>query len=144
MLLFVWYTVADMNFKVFVETNTYEPIIMLMPPAWWRHQNKEILFIWMLIASVYLINFYLLEFLGFCRTNHVIYEPVITRILIVYWGLCLNVDCLYLFHKLLQTWNSKFLWKQYHMSLHWGWCLLRHDVIKIGKFVFVWTLIVSS
>ena len=104
----------------------------------------------MLIASVSLINFCWLVFLGFCRTTHDIYEPIITRMLIAYWhlqnrdiSLFLNIDCLFLFHKLLLTWNSKFLWKQPYMSLQLGWCLLRNDVIKIGKFLFVWTLIAS-
>ena len=35
-----------MNYKVFLETTIYEPIIMLIPLAWWRHQNK-ILFVYL-------------------------------------------------------------------------------------------------
>ena len=57
-------------------------------------------------------------------------------------SLCLNDDCFGLFHKLSLAWSSKFLWKQPYISLQWGWCLLRNDVIKIGKFVFVWMVIV--
>ena len=113
-------------------------------------KTRKFLFIWMLIASVYLINFCWPEFLCFFGTNHVIYKPTIMRMLIVYWclqnrdsSLCLNIDCLCSFHKLPQTWNSNIWWKQYHMSLQWGWCLLRNDIIKIGKFIFVWPLIVS-
>ena len=60
--------------------------------------------------------------------------------LVAYWRLqnrdifvCLNIDCLFLFYKLLLTWNSKLLWKEWYMNLQWGWCLLRYDVIKIGK-----------
>ena len=49
----------------------------------------------------------------------------------------------FLFHKLLLTWNSKFLWKEPYKSLQLGWCLLRNDVIKVGNFLFVWTLIVA-
>ena len=57
-------------------------------------------------------------------------------------SLCLNDDCFCLFHKLSLAWSSKFLWKQPYISLQWGWCLLRSAVIKIGKFVFVWMVIV--
>ena len=58
-------------------------------------------------------------------------------------SLLMNIDCLFLFHNLLLTWNSKFLWKQPYKSLQLGWCLLRNDVIKVGNFLFVWTLIVA-
>ena len=95
-------------------------------------KTRKFLFIWMLIASFYLINFCWPEFLCFWGGNHVIYKSTIMRMLNVFRiGIFrLNVDCLCLFHKLSQTWNSKFLWKRYHMSLQWGWCLLRNDVSK--------------
>ena len=90
------------EFQVFCGNKHLEPI---MPPSWWHHKNKEILFISMLIASVSLINFCWLVFLEFCRTTHDIYEPIITRMLIAYWhlqnrdiSLLLNIDCLFLFH----------------------------------------------
>ena len=66
-LLLFWETAADMNFKVFVPT-IYNPIIMLMPFAWWRHQNKNF-FVWMLNASVYLINYHWHEFKFFVETT---------------------------------------------------------------------------
>ena len=97
-------------------------------------------------TSIYLINFRKQEFLDFCGTNHVIYDPKITWMLIAYWPLqnrdilnrlFFNVDCLCLCHELLLIWNSKFLLKQPYMSLQWDWCLFRNDIIKIGKFVFV-------
>ena len=139
---------ADLNFKAFVAANIYEPI---MPAAWWRHQNKKIFdYLNVDCIWVFLINFCWLLFLGFCGTSHDVYEPVNTGMLIAYWRLqsrgisfCLNFDCLFLFYKLLLTWNSKSLWKQPYMSLQLGRCLLRNDLIKIGKFLFVWTLIVS-
>ena len=109
------------EFQGFCGNKHLEPI---MPPPWWHRQNKDIFFIWMLIASVSLINFCWLVFLGFYRTTHDIYEPIITRMLIAYWhlqnrdiSLFLNIDCLFLFHKLLLKWTSKFLWKQPYMRL---------------------------
>ena len=98
-------TAADMNFKVFVEATIYEPIIMLMPFAWRRHQNKK--------SFVYLngdclcafANLSLTWIFRFSQNQHVIYELLITWMLITYWHLqnkniflCLNVDCLCLFH----------------------------------------------
>ena len=117
----------DMNFKIFVlmhhvDASCVDDVI----------KTRKFLFIWMLIASFYLINFCWPEFLCFWGGNHVIYKSTIMRMLNVFRiGIFrLNVDCLCLFHKLSQTWNSKFLWKRYHMSLQWGWCLLRNDVSK--------------
>ena len=49
----------------FVEVTIYEPIIMLMPLAWWRHQNNKIFVCGMLNASVYLGNCCWHEFQGF-------------------------------------------------------------------------------
>ena len=137
-----------MNWKVFVETNIYNLSCLLRDGI---IKTRKIFFIWMLIASVSLTNFCWLVFLGFYKTTHDIYEPIITRMLIAYWhlqnrdiSLFLNIDCLFLFHKLLLKWTSKFLWKQPYMSLQLGWCLLRNDVIKVGKFLFVWTLLIVS
>ena len=135
-----------MNFKIFVETN-----IMLMIHAWMTSSKQGHfclfecwlpLFIWQTFVD---LNFYVFS------------KPTMSSISLQSCGcllrinvfqnrdisLCLNIDCLCLFHKLSQTWNSKLWWKEYHISLQWGWCLLRNDVIKIGKFIFVWTLIVS-
>ena len=65
-------------------------------------------------TSIYLIIFLWHEFLVLGGTNHIIYEPIITWMLISYWrlqnrdiSLCLNVNCLCLIHELLLTWNSK-------------------------------------
>ena len=137
---FVWILNASVSlidccwyeFKVFVETSIYKSIIMLMGSN--VIKTRKFWFIWMLIASVYLINFCSLEFLGFCATNHAIYESITMRMLIAYWrlqnkdiSLCLNVDCLYLFYKLLQTWFAKFFRKQYRTILHW--CMMHNMLI---------------
>ena len=79
-------------------------------------KTRKLLIIWMVIASVYLINFHWHEFLSFCRTNYVIDELItVTWMLIAYWrlqnrdiSLRLNVHCLCLFHKLLLTWIKSF------------------------------------
>ena len=93
------------EFQGFCGNKHLEPI---MPPAGYIIKTRKFLFIWILIASVSLINFCWLICLGFCRTTHDIYEPIITRRLIAYWhlqnrdiSLFLNIDCLFLFHKLL-------------------------------------------
>ena len=59
-LLVIWWIVPDINFKDIVEGTIYEPII--------------ILFVWMLNASVYLLNWCWREFQSFCGTNH---QPII-------------------------------------------------------------------
>ena len=79
-------------------------------------KTRKLFIIWMVSASVYLINFHWHEFLSFCRTNYVIDELItVTWMLIAYWrlqnrdiSLCLNVHCLCLFHKLLLTWIKSF------------------------------------
>ena len=85
-----------MNFKVFVKTAIYDPI-MLMPIAWYRHQNKRDfslfecwlpLFIWQIVID---INFKMTLFPS--------------------------------------------------MILYSRWYLLRNGVIKIGKFLFTWSLL---
>ena len=132
----------DMNFKIFVlmhhvDASCVDDVI----------KTRKFLFIWMLIASFYLINFCWPEFLCFCGGKHVIYKPTITRMLNVFrigiflfvWML---IDSVY-FINCHKHEIQGFLWERYQMSLQWGWCLLRNDVIKIGSFIFVWTLIVS-
>ena len=88
-------------------------------------KTMKFLFIWMLIASVYLINCRWQKFQGFCGSNHTIYKTISTWMFTAYWQLqnrgfshlCLNVNCFCLFDKLLLKRNLKFLWKQPHMSL---------------------------
>ena len=76
----------------------------------------------MLIASVSLINFCWLVFLGFCRTTHDIYEPIITWTLITYCNLP----------------NRGIFWiviaSFYFINCCLGWCLLGNDAIKVGNF----------
>ena len=135
-----------MNFKVFVETTIYEPIIMLMRIAWWIQgtfyvYNGERLY--------YLFDKLFFTWISRLLRNHVISEPIITEMLIAYWrfqnryiSICLNVYGLCLCLKMLLTRNSKVLFKQTFISLKWCWYLLHNDVIKIRKIVFVWTLLV--
>ena len=66
----IWKTAVDMNFKFFVEATIYEPIIMLMPLRDDVIKKKKILFVWMLNASVYLINCCWHEFQVFYGSNH--------------------------------------------------------------------------
>ena len=65
-----------MNFKVFVEPTIYEPTTILMRDGIIR--TTKFLFVWMVIASVYLIKLRWQKFPGFCGTNHVSYELITT------------------------------------------------------------------
>ena len=68
-LLFIWQTVADMNFRFFVEATIYEPIIMLTLLAWKRHQNKKT-FVCVNTECFCFINCCWHEFQGFHGSNH--------------------------------------------------------------------------
>ena len=112
MLLLIWLTTAGTNFKVFFKTNIYEPIML---SVWSRHQNKEIFVCFNVGCLCFFDKPFLIWISWVLRNQLCIYEPLIKRMLIAYWGLqnrdiylCLNVDCLFLFQKLLLTWNSKF------------------------------------
>ena len=65
---------SGMNFKVFVEAAITELIIMLIPLAWWRYQNKEI-FVYLNVDCLCLFGEP--EFQAFCGSNHTIYETTI-------------------------------------------------------------------
>ena len=119
--LFPWKLVSSVlknccwnEFQGFWESSHLWAIIMLMPFAWWRHQNKEI--------CIYLNGdcFCLLYKLSLtwvfrflrnqpCHQNKKIY-------------VCLNTQCFYLFHKLLLTWilkgfcGNNLLWAYYHVA----------------------------
>ena len=93
-----------------------------------------------MITSVYLINFRWHEFLGFCGTNHAIYEPKIKRMLITYWrlqnraiSLCLNVDCLCLFHKLLLSKKMILKLKVEILTLGSNWTKNQEHWAPIGE-----------
>ena len=52
-----------------METKIYEPIIMFMRPAWWRHQNKEI-FVYLNVDCLCLFDKILLTLIyGFLRNQ---------------------------------------------------------------------------
>ena len=67
-----------MNFKVFVEPTIYEPTTILMRDG--IIKTTKFLFVWMVIASVYLIKLRWQKSPGFCGTNHVSYELITTWI----------------------------------------------------------------
>ena len=77
-------------------------------------------------------------------------EPIITLTFIVellyiikVWKFLFPWTLVSCFAKLLQTWISRFLWKQPSMSLSLCWCLLHEDVNRIRKVLFIWMVIVS-
>ena len=94
---------------------------------------RKFLFVWMLNASVYLRNCCWHEFQGLCGSNHLrAYNHVDDS----------HHQFVDEFHH-HQAWISRFLWKQPSLSLLSCWYLLRDDVIKIRKFLFIWMLIAS-
>ena len=137
-----------MIFKVFVETNIYEHV---MPPAWWRHQNKEI-FVYLYVDCICLFDKLLLTCIfrvlrnqpwHLLAYNHADAYCVLTS---SEQGYFFFFEYRLPFFIPLTVAYTKFkvLWKQPYMSLQLGWCLLRNDVIKVGKFLFVWTLLIVS
>ena len=91
---------------------------MLMPLAWWHHQNKKI-FVCVNAEYFCLSDKMMLkwEFQDSCGRNHL--EPIIIFMPLVGWRhqnkkhfICVNVECFCLFIKLMLTWISKFLWNQ--------------------------------
>ena len=109
MLLFIWYTVADMNFKIFVEAAIQGPIIMSMTFAWLWHRNKNI-FLCLNPECFCLFDTLLLTWISrflwkqtscWCFMRGWRHQ---NKEIFVY----LNVDCLFLFDKLLLTWISVF------------------------------------
>ena len=64
---------SDMNFKAFEEAAIIELIICSYLLRDDVIKTKKLLFIWMLIASVYLINCLWQEFQSFRESNHTIY-----------------------------------------------------------------------
>ena len=84
------------------------------------------------------------KFQDFCGTNHL--GSIIASMTSAWLRnqnksifLCLNPECFYLFDRLLLTWISRFSWKQTSRANS----LLRDDVIKTRKFLFIWMLIAS-
>ena len=75
MLLLIWHEFQDFcGNKHHVDASCVDDVI----------KTRKFLFIWMLIASFYLINFCWPEFLCFCGGNHAIYKSTIMRILNVF------------------------------------------------------------
>ena len=114
----IWKTAVDMNFKFFVEATIYEPIIMLMPLAWWRHQTKKI-FVSVNAKHFCLFGKLLLTWISSFFMEVTIYEPIIMLMPLAWWRqqskkifVCVNAECFCLFGKLLLTWISSFSWKQ--------------------------------
>ena len=104
------------EFQGFCANNhLYESIIMLMPIAWWHHQNKEI-FVYLNGDSLCLFEKLLLTWISrflqnqLCHLwayNHVGAYCILMSSEQEYFSL---FECwLPLFHKMLQIWNSKFV-----------------------------------
>ena len=136
------------EFQGFCGNKHLEPI---MPPPWWHHQNKDI-FVYLNVDCICFFDKLLLTCISRVLQNHPWHlwaynhteaYCVLTSSELRYLSF-LNIDCFFLFHGLMLKWTSKFLWKQPYMSLQLGWCLLRNDMIKVGKFLFVWTLLIAS
>ena len=51
-----WNTVVNKKFQSFCVKNNHKIIITLVLVAWWRHQNKKILFVLILDCFCFLIN----------------------------------------------------------------------------------------
>ena len=110
----IWKTAVDMNFKLFVEATIYEPIIMLMPLAWWCHQTKKI-FVCVNAECFCLFDKLLLKWISSFFVEGTIYEPIIMLTPLTWWHhqskkifVCVNAECFCLFGKLLLTWISGF------------------------------------
>ena len=68
----------------FMEATIYEPIIMLMPLVWWRHQSKKI-FVCVNVECFCLIGKLLLTWISGFFMEATIYEPIIMLIPLAWW-----------------------------------------------------------
>ena len=64
-----------MNFKLFMKATICEPIITLMPLAWWHHWNNKI-FVWVNAECFCLFDKLLLTLISGFFMEATIYEPI--------------------------------------------------------------------